>query len=487
MTSRIRKFIQDSIENIYTGLGGSLDRITGLRFSEESWMAEEELEAIYHSDSTAQRIVTELVDCAFRNGWSLAYDGDEDPDVLKDQEKAIKELLDGDEASKGLKATASLIDAIYWGRLYGRGGLYMGVEDGRSQAMPLDMERARTLVFVETLDSRDFWPVSYYSDPGQPRYGEPEIYKIQRQGGMSSAEHTEVHESRIIVFDSSIPTAKKKLLEENWRWQPLLQPLYDDLRGYITAKQSLAHLVTDLSTGVLKIDELYDVLSQEDLSAFNTRMKILDMGRGIRVMPIDTKEDFSYQSRTLTGLGDVIDRIQSFLASGSKYSQVILFGKGSPGLANEEISSDRYWNGRVKAERRPWEADLTRLVRLAAITVGARDPMSWSAKMSDLWERTPQEETEYKKGTADVDKIYIDAQVLTPEEIAIKRFGGAEFDDGPPQIDVEMRQAMLEADIERAKNPPEPPAFGPAAEDDEESVDDPDEEGEDEDDQEGSP
>jgi len=99
---------------------------------------------------------------------------------------------------------------------------------------------------------------------------------------------------------------------------------------------------------------------------------------------------------------------------------------------------------------------MTRLVRIAAKATGARDPNSWKAEMAEVWQKTPDEVSKNRKSVAETDKIYIDTQVLLPEEVAIKRFGGGEFDETAPQIDVESRESLIEADLQRAKEGPPP-------------------------------
>ena len=224
------KQIADGWENVYTGLGGALDKITGHEPSEETWYTEETLEAIFQSDAIAQRIITELPDTAFRNGWSPVNQGDLVPEQALEQQKQIMHLLDGDDASNGLNATQSLVDAIYWGRLYGRGGLLIGANDGQAMDAPLDPDAVSELLYLEALDSRDFWPLHYYDDPSMAKYGQPAIWALQRQSASGTMEYSEVHESRILVFGSGVPTSRTKLSSENWRWQPLLQALYERLR-----------------------------------------------------------------------------------------------------------------------------------------------------------------------------------------------------------------------------------------------------------------
>ena len=93
------------------------------------------------------------------------------------------------------------------------------------------------------------------------------------------------------------------------------------------------------------------------------------------------------------------------------------------------------------------------------------DPRAWKADFADVWQKTPEEESANRKSIAEADKIYIEQQVLLPEEVAVKRFGSGEFDSGAPKIDIEARQALIESDMDRMKegpqDNPEPPPVSP--------------------------
>jgi phage-related protein (TIGR01555 family) len=261
----------------------------------------------------------------------------------------------------------------------------------------------------------------------------------------------------MLIYGSGIPTSKRKMSENSWRWQPLLQLLYDKIRNLSSIEMSLANMMTDASQAVLKITGLAELLASEDVNVFAERMRILTMGRGIRVLPIDEDETYEYIERTFTGIGDVYDRIASVLSGTSRVPQVLLFGKSNPGLSNEDITADRYWSGQATSMQTEWARGTTRLIRIAAQVTGARDPQGWHADFDDVWQKTPEEKSAHIKSVAESDKIYKDMEALLPEEIAVKRFGSGEFDDGTPQIDKEARQAMIEGDMERMKEGPREP------------------------------
>jgi hypothetical protein len=79
-----------------------------------------------------------------------------------------------------------------------------------------------------------------------------------------------------------------------------------------------------------------------------------------------------------------------------------------------------------------------------------------------LWQPTPVEQADLEKKHAEKDKLYIDAGVVLPEEIALSRFRPEGW-SAETQIDRDARESMLEADT-AALAEPEPDDVPPTDE-----------------------
>jgi hypothetical protein len=105
----------------------------------------------------------------------------------------------------------------------------------------------------------------------------------------------------------------------------------------------------------------------------------------------------------------------------------------------------RGWYDSVQAYR---EADLgpqiRRLVEAVAAEQGDQTPGEWVVEWPSLWQMTPGEEADYQAKIAATDKVYLEAQVVLPEEVAVTRFGGGSYSDGPIQIDESVREVPAE-------------------------------------------
>jgi hypothetical protein len=217
----------------------------------------------------------------------------------------------------------------------------------------------------------------------------------------------------------------------------------------------LAHMMTDSSQAVLKITDLAGMLASEDMAVFTTRMRILELARSLHIMPIDTTEGFEYVERSFAGVADVVDRITGALAGSAAMPQTALFGASPAGLNATGASDTRGWYDQIQAARTStYQRPLESLVYLAAVVTGASSPDAWGVSWPSLWQSTPDEEAARRKLIADTDVAYIAAGVVLEDEVAMTRFGGDGYSDGPIQIDAEMRDALRAQDLARAVEGP---------------------------------
>jgi len=442
----------DTWQNTVTALGTVAASLSWHRPSAAVWLPEETLEAIYIDDGVGRRIVTEPVDAAFRQGWYLTPPGDMETDTAQAEEVDILALLDSVDAEANLK------EALYWGRLYGRGGLLLGTDDGTAdQSMPLDDASIKALLWVDPLTSKEFSAHSLYDDKRSPLFGQPETWNVIRT---NATQTVDTHESRIILT-RGIPTSKELRQENEWRDISVLQAAYEDLRNYNSAKTGMAQMLTDASQAVMWIRDLLSILA-DDQSVISTRMRIMEMARALHIMPLDAgdatgqgREDFQFVERTFTGVADTFDRLLGALSSSIGWPQTFLFGR-SPAGENATGESDRaIWDDLVKAEQdEDYKPLLQRLVTIAAYVTGATDPEGWKVEFNPLRQETDAERVEREDKIADTDVKYIGAGVLDELTVAKHRFGGDEYNSQPVRLeeaDVKAMEDLQQQDRERAE------------------------------------
>src|ERR1017187_2264198 len=150
-----------------TGIGTSRDKTTYGNYWAPWRIMDSELLAMFNGSALAKRIVSEIPEEMFREGWEVrARD-------LKDDD--LKTL---DRKAASLRVPELLLQGKVWGRLFGGALNLIGAEDGRNPDEPLNEEAIRTLHYINVVDRRFVWVQRYYSDMLSPKFGLPEVYLI---------------------------------------------------------------------------------------------------------------------------------------------------------------------------------------------------------------------------------------------------------------------------------------------------------------------
>lgn len=449
----------DSWKNALTGLGGSRDKLSSTYFSEPRRLAVEQLEQLYHGEDLAARICEALPQDGLRRWFDLDLEDEDD-----EAQQGIKAEM------KRLGAKQAMLEAAIWARVYGGAAVVMGLDDGLKASEPLNVERLRSVQYLTVLDRRSLQPYTWYSDPlaDGPKYGWPSSYRIvnfsmiSAGGGLpKNFSDVVVHESRMLRFDGALTSLRRRQLNEGWA-DSVIQRVHEVLIQHNIGWQGTAYLLQDASQGVFKIQGLIDMIAGGDKEILQTRMALVDMSRSMaRSLLVDAeREEFERVPYAFTGVPEVIDRFMQRLAAAARMPVTVLYGRSPAGLNATGESDIRIWYDAVSS----WQQDelSPRLERLVELVTRASEspvqlePKSWSLCFPPLWQSTEKEELEIDKMRAERDKIYIDAQVALPEEVALAK-------DFPLRdaLDLDARREMLAAELELAKSKageePEPP------------------------------
>jgi phage-related protein (TIGR01555 family) len=212
-------------------------------------------------------------------------------------------------------------------------------------------------------------------------------------------------------------------MENDWRDASVLQACYRHLRGWDSSVQSISHMLADGSQAVLSIDGMLNLAN--DVTVLTNRMRVLEMARALRIMPIDAeREKFQFVQRSFAGIDKVLEVQMLSLGGASKTPLTVLFGRSPAGLNATGESDTRTWYDRVGSERRTiYQPKLERLVYLAAIVAKAGEPESWGVEWPSLWQMTSTEQAEHRARVAGTDIDLVAAGVLTEDEVTRHRFG----------------------------------------------------------------
>lgn len=400
-----------------TKLGTAFDKLTSFRFARSKLLNVEECSNLYYFNPLAAKVCSVLAEDAMREGVCIR---DDDGAEIDDVQSRLREL----------DVVRQLTDGAVFGAVYGAGGVYLGVEDGLAPDQPLDVERVTAVQFLRVIDRRDLAIRKWYHDPLTSKFNTPELYSFVQTGvGGAEITGTLIHESRFILF-AGVRTGQREANRENAGWPfSKLQRLHDQLLRVGVSWDAAAQLLQTSSQTVMKINGLREAIaSDKGAEALEKRAQLIDAARSItRSLWIDSDgEEVEQLTTSLAGVGDIMDRLGSMLAAASEIPVTKLFGTMPTGLGATGDADERTWNNRVESYReQEIKPKLDLIVSCIAKEVGVSGDID--IEFPSLDRPTEAETSDIRLKTAQTDQIYVNAQVVLPEEVAISRFGGARW------------------------------------------------------------
>ena len=354
-----------------------------------------------------------------------------------------------------------------WGRLYGGCLLVLNIDDGGFPWEPLDVENIKSFNSCSLVDRRYAYVQSQYSSMNGSHYGRPEIYLISNAVAVSGwnshsalrkkpgwelmkegGQVTLVHESRTIRFDGNDADIVTRQQLAGWSWS-VLQVIYDAMRQFEHAFDSVGYLLSDASQGVFKIQNLVKTITTGQRNAFAARMQVMEMTRSVlRGIAVDAgdkngnnAEDFTRVATPFGSIPELLDRMMLRFAAAAEEPATILFGRAPGGLNASGDNELRAWYDTIATEQ---ENELTpRLKRIyRLIALAAKGPVKgkdvrFKIHHKPLWSPTDAEKSTTTLAISKRDIAYIGAGVVTPEEVAV------DLGDIYPNLDIKAREQVI--------------------------------------------
>lgn len=377
--------------------------------------------------------------------------------------KPLQEAVE--KALQDLQLDAALKEAMCYERAYGGGAILLGANDYTTDLrVPLDLKKVRSLDWLTPLEGRELIPLFYYNDPMGPKFGQPAIYQLipyvigaPVDGYVPRV--TQIHESRLITF-SGIRVSKRIMSTGTLGWgDSVFTRVVRALRGFNVGHQSAEILLSDFAQAVYKIKGLADLIARNP-NALTDSMMAVELGRSIaRAVVIDAEEDFERKSTTMAGYPETLDRLATNLAAAADMPLTLMMGQSPAGMNATGDSDIRFFYDRVASvQMRVVQPAILRVVEIVLATLGEDpDKINHSIKFKALWQPTDKEVAETHFVQAQADAIYLDRDVVSPEEMALSRFGGDKW-SSETRLDFEARanQEAVVAPTVEAKPTPDP-------------------------------
>jgi phage-related protein (TIGR01555 family) len=441
----------DSWENSVTGFGTLRDKTIFSAFMPTPMLGDVTLEQLYHHDDLAARMIDTVPEEMLRKGYCL--DIEDSQDLAEDTIAALTEL----------DANSKIIEAEIWAKTFGGAVLIPVADDGFPAYQPLRPERVKAVTSLEVIDRRFVYPHSFYRTG--PKRDQVEVYAVGSVGHEIRPEFL-IHETRMIVFRGARTSRTQRMYRNHWDVSALQRP-YEVMRAFATGFKSVELLLSDGPQGVYGIKDLHRLIAGNNQAAIDARLEAVDkMRSALRAIAIDKE----YES--FSGIPDVLDKLMLRLAASVRMPVTILMGQSPAGMNATGESDFRWFYDRVETEQKNYLSP--RLRQLINLILASKEgpssgkaPEKFSIDFEALWTLDPKSEAERRASVATTDKIYIDAGVLMPEEVALSRFGERGWQPGYDAFERDLRRDALDKTVEEIeageKAPPTQELLTPTA------------------------
>ncbi len=386
-----------------------------------------------------------------------------------DEEGRICEELEG--MMDELCAHHRILLALQYERAYGGAAILVGADDGaKDLTKPLNEDNISEVRWLNVFaGGRDGEVIAreYYSNPRDAYYGEPEIYEIRNRampvrfatyGGSSAPKDFNgtspfrVHASRLIVFNGATVSSQLRVDNQGWG-DSIFSKVETPLSQFSQTWAGVANLMAQFHQDVLKVSGLAVGMAGGNKASrgnpLTARARTIQQTKSmVRMLLIDGEEEFERLTASLGGVDAVLQQFALRLAAAADMPVTLLMGQSPAGMNATGESDTRMWYDRVAAmQKRILLPQLKKLYRLLMLSkdgpTSGVEPEKWNIKFHPLYQLSDLEQAQMRKTVAETDKLYIDAGVLSPEEVATSTYGGSEW-SMERTIDFEGRQKITE-------------------------------------------
>lgn len=403
----------DGWANLFTGMGiKGRDKRKKTEWQNETRMQDSTLQSLYRGEGFAQRIIDLPANDMTREWFYIEGD---------DQNLVLDKL-------KSLHAKVEFNRALRFARLYGGSLLIAGINDGGDLIDELNLDNIKEVEFLRVIDRSRVNPKEYYNDPNDRRYNEVKVYQISPIRGVPY----DVHESRVARFDGvDVP---QRIRQENQGWgDSVLQAGYARIKGLAESYCHIETIITEFIIGVLKVNGLADLIASGRENLIQKRLTQVDLSKSIiNSVLIDNEEEYNRISGRVSGLDTLLDKLIQALSAVTGIPVTLLMGQAPAGLQATGASDIRFYydmiSGQQETKLQPHLEWLIKLIMLSKEKpFTGKEFDNWKIEFNPLWQPTQKEQAEIRRTQAETDEKYILSSVLSPDEVAMSRFGGRSY------------------------------------------------------------
>ena len=416
--------------NAATGMGTPRDKTTYGVFNGYSPIDLISLSNLYHGSDLASRIIDVPREEAFRLPYKVSV-----------HDEALDKRLA--QAFEHLAVRERFLESSIWGGLFGGAWTVLGIDDGQPASEPLNVERAGEVQWLQVVDRRFMWPISWYNDG--PKAGTPDKYTLsQTWVGVANGAYT-IHESRMIKWPGVRTAQRERNLNASYDYS-VLDKCWPQLRMFETLWKGVELLIVEGPQAVYTVNGYAEKLMANQGQALLTRLQMVDFYRSaLRAIVIDKDESFERQPMTLAGIPDLLSQAAFRIAATAQIPMLVLFGQDAAGFSTGDSSLRWFWDKTKSYQTNVIGPRMAELAKLLLQTWGAADKLDdVTVTFEPLYTPSALERAQEISAMATADNLYVQMQALTPEEICLSRFTDQNTWSDSWKVDLETRKKMVD-------------------------------------------
>jgi uncharacterized protein len=397
---------------IGNGKGHSKDALVRQQPSLRRKLTDADLSSLYANNRIIQNVIDIPAEDMTRSWFTLR---------MKD------EKLKNDIMSKlsDLKTKDVLKKMRSYERLRGDGFVSLGVTQSVSFGLstPLDETKLKRLDYLHAFSGMKVSNFLLNEDMFSPTYGQVEQFQINRRSRVgeqiAGTREDHVHASRVIHDQT-------RRLEDEYRGQPLLEPMYDIITVLDTSLWSVGQMLYDFAFKVYKADGINGMDAQDK----NELGMIMDyMFRTEALAIIGPNEELKKEGTPVSGIKDLLDYVWDMLAGAARMPKTVIKGQEAGTIAGAQYDVMNYYSRIAAQQENELKPHIERIIRLLLWSddeLGGRidpDKIEWEIKFNPLWSVDSKTDAEIRKLTAETDALYLVNGVVTTDELRETRFG----------------------------------------------------------------
>jgi uncharacterized protein len=245
-----------------------------------------------------------------------------------------------------------LTDGLYDARRDGGAALWMVCEGAEDYAKPLSEQRPTKLAALHVLSRWDLRAdvTSIIDDALDRRFGWPAFYDyIPPAGGKPVRLH---HSHLVIILGDSVPPELRSTYQ--YWGASMIEGIFDGFAAYVMANKGASEVAYEFGAKKFKLDNLNEMItggegvpSLQDFT--DAQLEMFGVLRALVVGPDDEVDQFS---PTLSGFGDLYDRIAQAFNADCATPATKLYGQTPGGLSTNDQAAEVSWSSLIGEYRR---------------------------------------------------------------------------------------------------------------------------------------